>query len=655
MTKPAGWTAAAVAPDRALPGGTRIDDYEIEQTLAESGVAIVYRSLDHALGLQVALEEYMPEALALRSADARVVLRTRAQGHAFDEGRQAFVGEARTLARCEHPALLRVDRVLQRNGTVYRVMRLATGPTLLAHRRAQTRPPDAATLQRWLDDLLGALAALHAEGCVHGAVAPGRILLRDNGHLLLLGFDAVRAKLISGRTQEMMAALEPCFSAPEQRRPTPAQVAGPWTDLYALAATLRFCIDGELPPPATGLAAAQPAALASAAWQRVQPASAADAPWLRPLDACLAEAPQDRPQSVAGLRRMIDEAVFASTLPAWPAPRIAPAPSNDPAMPPPEDRAGATDAPSASAEPASVATPAPAPVEDTAAAESVPAPGAVAAPTVASAAESGPARDGESVPADAPPATDAAIAHMLADLDQTLARVAAMAQEEADPKRTPAAPARAGEAAADAAAGPGPALEPGLGSGPGAVAATAVAQGQGQRQAHGEGQGQAQAPTRQRRDRRAPWPRNAALWLAAAGAAVLAVAAFGLLRVNEERSSARLAASDAAPAAEAIASPSPAAMAANAQPVKPQPAAAAGTQRADDPGKRPVAPVAANTGAAPAAPQVGAATRPQPAPRTQCTGKSGYALFQCMQTQCAKRSYAKHPQCVRLLRDHSLN
>lgn len=656
MTKAAGWTAAAAAaPDRALPGGTRIDDYEIEQTLAESGVAIVYRAFDHALGLQVALEEYMPEALALRSADARIVLRTRAQGHAFDEGRQAFVGEAQTLARCDHPALLRVDRVLQRNGTVYRVMRLATGPTLLAHRRAQTRPPDAATLQRWLDDLLGALAALHAEGCVHGAVAPGRILLRDNGHLLLLGFDAVRTKLISGRTQAMMAALEPCFGAPEQRRP--AQAAGPWTDLYALAATLRFCIDGELPPPATGLAAAQPAALASAAWQRVRPGAAADTPWLRAVDACLAEAPQDRPQSVAGLRRMIDEAVLVSTLPAWPARRIAPAPSNDSAMRPPEDRAGGTDAPSASAEPARVGAPAPAPAEDAAAAESAPAPGAAVAPMVASAAEPGPASGGESAPADAPPATDAAIAHMLADLDQTLARVAAMAQEEADPKRTPAAPAQAGAAAADAAAEPGPAREPGLGSG--AVPAAAVAQGQAKWQA--DGQGQAQAPARRRRDARAPWPRNAALWLAAAGAAVLAVAAFGLLRVNEERSSARLAASDAAPAAAAIAPPSPAAVAADAQPAKPQPGAAAAMQRADDPAKRPPAPVAAATGAAPAAPQSAAApsataaARARPAPRTQCAGKSGYALYQCMQTQCAKRAYAKHPQCVRLLRNRSLN
>ena len=99
MTKPANWSAAAAAPDRALPPGTRLDDYEIEQTLVEGGVAIVYRAFDHALGMQVAVEEYMPEAMALRSADGRVVLRTRIQGHAFEQGRQAFIGEAQTPPR----------------------------------------------------------------------------------------------------------------------------------------------------------------------------------------------------------------------------------------------------------------------------------------------------------------------------------------------------------------------------------------------------------------------------------------------------------------------------------------------------------------------------------------------------------------------------
>lgn len=56
-----------------------------------------------------------------------------------------------------------------------------------------------------------------------------------------------------------------------------------------------------------------------------------------------------------------------------------------------------------------------------------------------------------------------------------------------------------------------------------------------------------------------------------------------------------------------------------------------------------------------AKPPVVAAARPQPAPRAACTGKSGYALYQCMQTQCAKRNFTKHPQCVQLRKNQRLN
>ena len=606
MTKPANWSAAAAAPDRALPPGTRLDDYEIEQTLVEGGVAIVYRAFDHALGMQVAVEEYMPEAMALRSADGRVVLRTRIQGHAFEQGRQAFIGEAQTLARCEHPSLLRIDRVLQRNGTVYRTMRLCTGPTLLAHRRALAEAPDAATLQRWLEDLLGALSVLHAEGWVHGALAPGRILVRDDGHLLLLGFDAVRAKLISGRTQDMMAALEPGFAAPELRNPSPGQAPGPWTDLYALATTLHFCIDGELPPPATGLAAAQPARRPEAAVRRAPHAAVTDAPWLRALDACLAEAPQDRPQSVAQLRHMIDEALFASTVPVWPAPRIAAAPSND-ADAAPERDDSAADAPRAPAEP-----------EPEQAAPTQPTPDAAEAVT---------AKGAESAPAAAPAAANAAIAHMLADLDQTLARVSAMAGVEADAQQQAASAKTAGPAAAQAAE---PEQRPAPPSTP--------------------------PPAPWQRELRAVWQRSPAAWLAAA---VVVVAAVMLLLMRNENPAAEFAAGDlpvAAPVAAPVAPPP-----APASSRLPAPAVAAAAAHDADPGEPPPSPVVAAATPEPAAPQaeakppVVAAARPQPAPRAACTGKSGYALYQCMQTQCAKRNFTKHPQCVQLRKNQRLN
>ena len=305
-------------PERALPGQTRLDEFEIERVLAQSSFGVVYRAYDHALKLHVAIKEYLPDALALRSAETQVVLRSRGQAERFDQGLQAFIGEAQTLARCDHPSLLRIVRVLQRHGTAYRVMRYSPGPTLLQHRRELAGAPDAAAMRVWLDSLLGALDALHEEGCVHGAVAPGNILLLHGGRPLLLDFDAVRAALISDRTQSMMAALEPCFGPPEQDAPAAEGQMGPWSDLYALAATLHFCISGQLPAPPT--ATSRPFEPLAQVWQRLQAAVPAP-PWLPVLDACLAERAADRPQSVAAVRALLE---------AQPAARRAPAPRAEP-------------------------------------------------------------------------------------------------------------------------------------------------------------------------------------------------------------------------------------------------------------------------------------------------------------------------------------
>jgi len=253
----------------------------------------------------VAIKEYLPAALALRSTDMQVMPRSPGDAERFELGRQAFIGEAQTLARCDHPALLRIMRVLQRHGTVYRVMRYCPGPTLLAHRRDTAEAPDMALLRLWLDHLLAALQTLHDEGCVHGAVAPGNILLGPGNRPVLLDFDAVRTVLISDRTQNMTAALEPCFAPIEQRQPAAHLPLGPWTDLYSLAATLHFCVSGQLPTPVARDAPAGFEPL-SAVWQRRGLADAQDAaPLFDALDACLAGLPEYRPQSVAQFRELL--------------------------------------------------------------------------------------------------------------------------------------------------------------------------------------------------------------------------------------------------------------------------------------------------------------------------------------------------------------
>lgn len=301
------------APERALPAQTRLDDYEIERVLARSNFALIYRAYDHALKLHVAIKEYLPDALALRSTDTQLVLRSRSLAERFERGLEAFVAEAQTLARCEHPSLLRIVRILRAHGTVYRVMRYAPGPTLLEQRQASDSPPRADALHAWLDGALGALAELHEEGCVHGAIEPDNVLLLADGRLLLLDFDAVRGALISDTTQDMMAALQPCFKPTELRLPGGDQLPGPWSDLYALAATLHFAIGGQLPAPRSLGGTAPAREPLAALWQRCHGAAAqgATAQMLAALQSCLAETASARPQSVAELRLLLRGATAA--------------------------------------------------------------------------------------------------------------------------------------------------------------------------------------------------------------------------------------------------------------------------------------------------------------------------------------------------------
>jgi serine/threonine protein kinase len=547
-------------PERALPANTRLDEFEIERVLAQSSFAVVYRAYDHALKLHVAVKEYLPGVRALRSPETQVVLRARGHAERFEQGLQAFIGEAQTLARCEHPSLLRIARVLQRHGTAYRVMRYSPGPTLLAHRRELAAAPDAQAMRGWLDGLLGALEALHEEGCVHGAVAPGNILLLHGGKPLLMDFDAVRTALISDRTQSMMAALEPCFGPPEQNSAAAESAMGPWSDLYALAATLHFCISGQLPaPPGT---AARPFEPLGPVWQRQQPAVPAP-PWLSMLDACLAERAADRPASVAEVRALLEAQPRRA-----PAPRAAPRPLT---MVAPVETTPAQSQPQPQPQP----QPSAPPVE-----------AAVIQPRPAA------------MPAAAPPvvaaAVDPAHARVIADLDQTFAFIAAQANEDA------AKPPAAGPA--DAAVEPEPALA-------------------------------GAAPPGQRR-------------LLLFGAVLLLMllllgaAAVWMLKVYDPGLFGGTQLGDAAASPWQAAPPVPATPLAY-----PPPSAGRGDGS--------VAAVEPPPAARPPAP-VKAAPPPPTSPRQACGGRERYALLKCMETQCAKKAWAQHEQCVRLRQERKL-
>jgi serine/threonine protein kinase len=238
-----------MAHRQALAKGTVVGgDYEIERVLGAGGFGITYLARDKGLGLDVALKEYFPAALAYRDAGATVHATSSANEASYSWGLDRFLSEAQTLARLRHPNIVRVSRYFRENGTAYIVLGFVKGQDLEAWLRSLGRRPTQQELDRILDPLLDALDAVHKADIVHRDIKPANIYIQDDGAPILLDFGAARQAL-GQKTQATAAFVSPGYSPPESYRNDPAEL-GPWTDIYGLAATLWRAIAGTGPDQA---------------------------------------------------------------------------------------------------------------------------------------------------------------------------------------------------------------------------------------------------------------------------------------------------------------------------------------------------------------------------------------------------------------------
>ncbi len=282
----------------ALPPGQTIGRYEVLGVLGHGGFGITYRARDSQLGREVAVKEYLPPALAVRQDGATVLPRSPREADDFTWGRMRFVEEGRTLAGLQKsPAIVRVYDFLEVNGTAYIVMELVHGETL-EQRLKRTGPLPPAAIDRLLWPLLDGLTRVHATGFLHRDIKPANILLDAEGDPTLIDFGASRAA-IADRTSTLTAVFTPGYAAAEQL--TSAR-QGPWTDIYALSATLYHAITGRPPPNVFDRMAEDP----------FQPLVLLRPPGFRRglllgLDAGLAVKAGDRPQTIPGWRALLGQ------------------------------------------------------------------------------------------------------------------------------------------------------------------------------------------------------------------------------------------------------------------------------------------------------------------------------------------------------------
>lgn len=299
-------TSAADAPD-ALPAGFDLDGFRIERVIATREFGIVYQAHDLTLDCAVALKEYFPSALARRH-ERDVVSRTSGQEEAYQQGLHIFVQEAQMLARCDHPSLLRVTRLWRANGTAYRAMPQYTGKTLIAHRHAMGEPPSEAWLRALVNDLCGALEVVHAAGLVHRRVMPTNILMRPDQRPVLLDFDAVRHALAhtSSRVQSLMAVVAPPAGGDHAIYEQPELPQTASSDLHSLAATVHFCITGL--PPALGQGAKrEPLEHIVAHLRTAHPGIDYSVSFIQAIDKALSPDPAQWPRNVTEFRSWLAE------------------------------------------------------------------------------------------------------------------------------------------------------------------------------------------------------------------------------------------------------------------------------------------------------------------------------------------------------------
>ena len=280
----------------ALPVGTvLVTDYRIQRVLGAGGFGVTYLADELALSRVVTLKEYFPSDFAARTDGIEAAPRSSDSAGDFKWGLDRFIEEAQTLAKFDHPNIVRVYRYFRANNTAYMVLQFEEGHSLKSWLKGLGRAPRQKELDAIIGPLLDALEFIHKADFLHRDIAPDNIIIRKDGAPVLIDFGSARGE-IAAHSKTVSALVKPGYSPYEQYAETSRQ-QGPWSDIYALAATLYHAITGKRPPDSPSrimkdeYIPARDAALGSYR-----------AGFLRAIDKALLMNVESRPQSVAAWR-----------------------------------------------------------------------------------------------------------------------------------------------------------------------------------------------------------------------------------------------------------------------------------------------------------------------------------------------------------------
>src|SRR5690349_18369367 len=279
--------------NKALPAGTVLREWRLEEVLGVGGFGIVYKGRGIYFDELVAIKEYFPSSISEREADDTVVPIDSDAEEVHALGLKKFVEEAKLLwnlsTPSRHPNIVSVRSLFEIHGTAYMVMDFEDGISL-SKMIKQGRRFNERSLWNILRPIAEGLDRAHRVGVLHRDIKPPNILINEDNRPVLIDFGSARFEAAEA-TSTKVTFHTPPYAAIEQYVKTYDQ--GPWTDIYALGVVMYECVTGEKPPGVLARPHAGPGKpLASGKWPGYTKK------FLSAVDAAMVVKPDERPQTL---------------------------------------------------------------------------------------------------------------------------------------------------------------------------------------------------------------------------------------------------------------------------------------------------------------------------------------------------------------------
>ena len=230
---------------KELQAGITLSDgkYTIKSKISEGGFGITYKAVQNGLNRMVCIKEYFPAGKCVRNTYSKTLHLQGFSEEQFEKYRQAFVKEARTLAKLRHPNIVEVIDVFDENNTSYMVMSFIEGQSLysIVKRHGKLPYPEAVN---YIAQLTDAVAYIHKKGILHRDIKPDNVMITPDFKAILIDFGSAR-EFVHDQTQMHTSVVTHGYAPTEQY--TANSRKGSYTDIYSIGGTFYFALTGKTP------------------------------------------------------------------------------------------------------------------------------------------------------------------------------------------------------------------------------------------------------------------------------------------------------------------------------------------------------------------------------------------------------------------------